>query len=666
MKKWISILFFTFFLFLAGCSEKPLPEDAFHTFITEWNDQKFDKMYDSLASEVKEKISKEEFINRYSTIYEDIQAKNIKVEFNKPKEEVKPNEENEVKFPFSVSMDTIAGPVSFDHTAILQLEGEGDNVKWGVHWNSSFIFKQLKDGDKVKLSHESPVRGQIFDRNGQGLAVNEQVTWIGVVPANMGDQKEEIIQQLSKAIKMSPEAIKKELEQGWVKNNPEQFVPLKGVPSHETLYDGLADIPSVQTMKKTERVYPLGEKAAHLTGFIRQMYEDEAKELSKKGYSSYEFIGSKGLEQVYEDVLHGETGWTLSVKETDEVIASKPKIDGKDVHLTIDRSVQENLYLQLKDVSGTAVAIHPTTGETLAMVSTPAYNPNDYILGFDEGEFEQLKNNQNNPFLAKFNKTFSPGSTLKPLTAAIGLEAGTLDPQKEEVISLDNKWSKDSSWGGYAITRVPSPDTHVNLEDALVRSDNIYFARKALEMGADTFVKGLEKFKFKQKFEFPFPISSSSISNDSLSEDEILLADSSYGQGQIQMSPFHLATSYTMFVNEGKMISPFLQKENGPAKSEQIISPKNATLIHQHLRKVVASIHGTAPEANVSGVTIAGKTGTAELKKAGETSGQENGWFVAYEAEKKNLLIAMMVEDVPKGSHSVTPLVTKVFEQYTP
>ncbi|WP_243292641.1 penicillin-binding transpeptidase domain-containing protein [Bacillus sp. FJAT-47783] len=665
MRKGISILFFTFFLLLSGCSEKPNPEDAFHTFITEWNNQKFDKMYDSLSSEVKEKISKKEFVNRYSSIYEDIQVQNLKVEFHKPEEEVKPNEENEVKLPFSVSMDTVAGPVSFDHEAVLQLEEEGDNERWGVQWNSSFIFKQLKDGDSVKLSHIAPIRGQIFDRNGQGLAVNEQVTWIGVVPAKMGDQKEEIIQQLSKTMKMSSEAIKKELEQGWVKNNPEQFVPLKGVPSHEKLYDGLADIPSVQTMKKTERVYPLSEKAAHLTGFIRQMYEDEAKEYAKKGYSSYEFIGAKGLEQVYEDVLHGETGWTLSVKQSGEVITSKPKVDGKDVHLTIDRNVQEDLYTQLKDVSGTAVAIHPTTGETLAMVSTPAYNPNDYILGFDEGEVEQLKNDQNKPFSAKFNKVFSPGSTLKPLTAAIGLEAGTLDPQKEEVIN-GKTWKKDSSWGGYAVTRVSETDSRVNLEDALVRSDNIYFARKALEMGADTFEKGLEKLKFKEKFDFPFPITPSSISNDSLAENEILLADSSYGQGQIQMSPFHLAMSYTIFVNEGKMISPYLQKEGGPAKSEQMISPKNAALIHQHLRQVVTSPNGTAPEANVSEVAIAGKTGTAELKKAGETSGQENGWFVAYEAEKKNLLIAMMIENVPEGSHSVTPFVTKVFEQYTP
>ncbi|WP_245947498.1 penicillin-binding transpeptidase domain-containing protein [Bacillus taeanensis] len=653
-----------FIFFIAGCSERPSPEDAFDTYVLQWNSQQFDKMYDGLAAEVKEKISKEQFVNRHKSLFKDIQVKNLKVAFEKPEEEVEPNEEGQVAFPFSVSMDTIAGEVSFDHTAVLTLEGEKGAEQWGLNWDSSFIFKQLKDGDEVKLSAIPPVRGQIFDRNGQGLAVNDTVIWVGVVPAKLGDQQEAIIKQISETIKLDQETIKKKLAQGWVQSNPEQFVPLKGVVSEADLYDGLAEILGVLTMKKTERVYPLGEKAAHLTGYIRQMYKEEAEKMTKKGYSSYETIGAAGLEQIYEEILHGETGWVIAVKGSGEEIAKKPKVDGKDLQLTLDTRLQAVIYEQLKEKSGTAVALNPLTGETLAMVSTPAYNPNDYILGFDTGEYEELKNNKHNPFSAKFNKTFSPGSVMKPMTAAIGLEAKTLNPQQEEMI--DGKtWKKDADWGGYKVTRVSAYDSNVNLEDAIVQSDNIYFARKALEMGAETFEKGLKQFKFNEELDFPFPIHVSSISNDSLTKDEVLLADSSYGQGQIQMSPFHLATAYTTFVNEGKMVFPFLLKEDGPAKKEQMISAENAGLLHNMLRKVVQSPNSTAPEAQIEGITIAGKTGTAELKKAGETSGQENGWFVAYEGEKKNLLIAMMVEDVPNGSHSVVPLVANVFEQYS-
>ncbi|WLR42538.1 penicillin-binding transpeptidase domain-containing protein [Bacillus carboniphilus] len=360
-----------------------------------------------------------------------------------------------------------------------------------------------------------------------------------------------------------------------------------------------------------------------------------------------------GLEQVYEEVLHGETGWKILVGE--QAIASKPKVDGEDIYLTLDANLQGNLYDQLKATSGASVAIDPTTGETLAMVSSPAYNPNDYILGFDEGEYDTLKNNPNDPFSAKFNNKYSPGSTLKPLTAAIGLESETLDPEKVEEITGE-KWEK------YNVTRWSDKDSQVDLADALIQSDNIYFARQAVNMGAETFEKGLESFKFNQELDFPFPIATSSIANDSLTET--LLAHSAYGQGQVLMSPFHLVMTYTMFVNEGNMISPYLRKEDGPAKKEQLIKAENAELINSHLRQVVASSNGTAKDAAVEGLAIAGKTGTAELKKTGEEKGQENGWFVAYEEEKKNLLIAMMMEDVKDGSHDTLKPVAEVFRNY--
>ncbi|WLR42537.1 NTF2-like N-terminal transpeptidase domain-containing protein [Bacillus carboniphilus] len=292
-RSWLVVVVGLLLFALSGCSEEPKPEEAFESYISQWNEQEFEKMYEQLSTESKENISKDDFVERYDTIYEDIEVNNLKVDFTKPEEEVTPDDEGIVELPFSVSMDTIAGPISFDHKATLQLEGEEDNQDWTINWDTSFIFKQLKEGDEVTLKSDVPTRGQLFDRDANGLAINGKVRWIGVVPEQMGEEEQLILEELSEVINISQDDIREKLQQGWVKNDPTQFVPIKGVIGE--VDPRLEEIASVMTMEKTERVYPLGEKAAHVTGYIRQMYEEEAEEFTKKGYSSYEYIGAARL-----------------------------------------------------------------------------------------------------------------------------------------------------------------------------------------------------------------------------------------------------------------------------------------------------------------------------------------------------------------------------------
>ena len=129
------------------------------------------------------------------------------------------------------------------------------------------------------------------------------------------------------------------------------------------------------------RYYPYGEKAAHLTGYIRPITEEELKQ-NKEGYSEHSLLGIVGLEHIYEKELRGEIGWTISIPESGATVASKDAKDGKDIHTTIDIKKQEELYSQLKDDSGAAVALEPQTGETLALVSAPSYDPNGFLFGW--------------------------------------------------------------------------------------------------------------------------------------------------------------------------------------------------------------------------------------------------------------------------------------------
>lgn len=310
----------------------------------------------------------------------------------------------------------------------------------------------------------------------------------------------------------------------------------------------------------------------------------------------------------------------------------------------------------------------PITGETLALVSSPSYNPNEFIYGLSSSQYAALSDNPQKPLMARFNKTYSPGSSLKPIIASIGLEAGKLDPGEEKQIT-GLTWKKDSSWGNYSITRVSDKDSNVNLRDALIYSDNIYFAQLALDIGADGIVNGLKKFGFDEEIDFTFPIAASSISNENLSNEQ-LLADSGYGQGEILMSPFHLTAAYTTFVNNGNMIKPYLEvskERKATFWKENLSTKQNNDLLLSNLKDVVNDPNGTAYKPKVDGIQLAGKTGTAELKQSKEDqTGKENGWFVAVNTNNPELLVTMMIEDVKEkgGSHFVVPKVKEVFKQY--
>ncbi|MGF7536018.1 penicillin-binding transpeptidase domain-containing protein [Bacillus mexicanus] len=665
LKKCILLVFLCIGLIgLIGCSKTDSPEDRMEAFVKQWNDQQFDDMYQSLTKDVKKEISKKDFVNRYKAIYEQAGVKNLKVTAGKVDEDDKDNEKMK-HIPYKVSMDTNAGKVSFKNTAVLKKEKTDDEESWNIDWDPSFIFKQLSDDKTVQIMSIEPKRGQIYDKNGKGLAVNTDVPEIGIIPGELGNKKEKIMKDLAKKLDITEDDIKKKLDQGWVKDD--SFVPVKMVkPDQQNVVSEATSLQGVTRTNVSSRYYPYGEKSAHLTGYVRAITAEELKKKKDGTYSDTSKIGIAGLENVYEDKLRGTTGWKIYVPQTGEVIAEKKAKDGEDLHLTIDIKTQTKLYDELKDDSGTAVALQPKTGETLALVSAPSYDPNGFIFGWDDKEWKKLNEDKNNPFSAKFNKTYAPGSTIKPIAAAIGIKNGTLKADEKKTIK-GKKWQKDSSWGGYSVTRVSESLQQVNLENALITSDNIYFAQNALDMGADTFTKGMKTFGFSEDIPYEFPIQQSSIANGKLDSD-ILLADTGYGQGQMQMSPLHLAAAYTPFVDNGDLVKPTLIKKDSQTADvwhKQVVTKEGAADITKGLKGVVEDERGSAYQPVVNGITVAGKTGTAELKTSqDDKDGAENGWFVGYDYKNKDLLIAMMIQNVQDhgGSHYVVEKAKKQFQ----
>ncbi|MCA1055273.1 penicillin-binding transpeptidase domain-containing protein [Rossellomorea aquimaris] len=650
--------------FIAGCQEKVQPDDRLKEYVGLWNEKKFDKMYNVyLSSSAKETYQKDDIVKRTNDIYEDLGVKGLKIQFEKTEEDKEWDKETEAQFPVTISMNTMAGEISYEETITLQKEEKDDEENWYIDWQPVFILPEMEQGDKVGIDSIAAKRGEIYDRNENPMAINGEAFQIGILPKEFNESD---LEKLSSLVEMSPEAIQKELNQSWVK--PEYFVPIKKLPITERpLALDIIELPGLYSKRVEARQYPYGEATSHITGYLGKINAEKLEKLKDKGYTAQSLLGIGGAEDVYEEKLRGQSGQRiyLTKESGEEVTVAEKKVEnGQNITLTIDAEMQRKIYEQMKDEVGTAAAVDPKTGETLALISVPAYNPNEFALGMTGNKFDEIYNDPDQPLRNRFNKTYSPGSAMKGITASVGLKSGKLDPAKTFEIK-EKRWQKDKSWGGYEVVRVFDNDSVVDLESGLKYSDNIYFARVGLEMGAETFIEGLKNFGFGEEIPMSYPIGKSQISNKGTISNEIQLADSAFGQGEVLMSVVHLASAYGGIINDGTMMKPVLLKdeEQGVWKKD-LLSPEQSALMRTDLRKVVSE--GIAGKAQVPGREIAGKTGTAEIKSEQGTTGKENGWFVSYDQKNPEFVLAMMLEGVEErgGSTHTVQMAQKFYSSY--
>ena len=631
----------------------------------------YDKMYGMLDEESKANISKKDFVTRNQKIYEGIEAKNVKISVKDAKKT-----DGGEKVSYLTSMDSVAGKIEFENQAMCTRDSYFDEFK--LSWDDSLIFPDMKGTDKVSVSTSQAVRGQILDRNGNMLAGPGTAPSVGLVPGKMSENKEADIAQLAGLLGMTEEEINSRLSAAWV--TPDSFVPLKTLNSQQSqeLTEQLLTIAGVLINDTEVRTYPLGEKAAHLIGYVQSVTAEDLEEHKGEGYTSSSVIGKSGIEGLYEKELKGENGVKISIMTEDgvekNVVASVDKQDGENIRLTIDSDLQGLVYDQFREDKSCSVAMNPFTGEVLALVSTPAYDDNEFILGMSGERWDQLNNDENKPLYNRFRQVWCPGSSFKPITAGIGLTTGTINPE-EDYGSEGLSWQKDESWGDYHVTTLHEYSP-VNLENALIYSDNIYFAKAALNIGADNLMKSLKLLGFGQELPFEIKMSQSQYANDGGTIDsEIQLADSGYGQGQILINPLHLATLYTSILNDGNVIRPYLTYSETP-KSEvwisQAFSSDAASRVKTALEKVVNTPEGTGYGAHREDIALAGKTGTAEIKAdQNDTTGTELGWFGVFTedaAAQKPVLLMSMVEDVKDrgGSGYVVDKSAAILQGYLP
>lgn len=648
---------------------KNKPENVLQTFASYINDKKYEDMYSLLSSKSKANISEEDFIKRNKNIYEGIEAKNFSVDIQSIE-----NENKLAKVTYKNSMDTMSGHVDFVNTVTLELNEEKE---YKIDWTSNLIFLELNTEDKVRVKTIEAKRGSILDRNGEYLATNGVASQIGLVPGKMSDNKEENIEKIAELLNMTSAGINSELSASYVK--ADTFVPLKTVGKNEMeLKNKLLEIKGIKIIDTDERIYPQGVSTSQLVGYIQPINSEELKEKAKEGYTSSSKIGKYGLERAYESTLRAVNGSEIYIEDANgnkkTSIAKQEQKDGQDVKLTIDSKLQQTVYEQFKDDKSAVVVMNPKTGEVLALASCPSFDSNDFSLGMTTADYKNLTENPDNLLYNRYLATYAPGSSFKPVIGAIGLTTGAFSAD-DDFGRSGTKWQNDSSWGDFYITTLSTYSGPANLKNALIHSDNIYFAKAALKIGGKNLINSLKNIGFGQQIEFPQTISKSSYSNSESFTNETQLANSGYGQGEVLVNPINMAMMYSAFVNEGNMIMPYLEyKENASSQTakyykENAFSKEAANEVRDDLIQVVENPSGTAHSAKIEGKTIAGKTGTAEIKQSkDDTEGTEIGWFNAFnvgESDANSLLIVSMVENVKGkgGSHYLLPKVRAIFAQ---
>ena len=635
-KKWIIgisacvlLMVSVFFVFNQGKSNEQVVTEYFELL----KKKNYKQMYQMLNSKTVYTPTQKYFVEKYKEFYEEIDAKNI---------QIKILDEQDNVIEYLIYIDTLAGRITYRNKVGVKNEQ--------IQFNKELIMDGYTDGCKIKITTYNPEkRGRILDRNGKVLAEDGKGYSVGLVKGKLNGENDYV--QIAQYLETDVETLQKKMSASRI--NDDSFVPIKTV-SEATKNDltnkNILGINGVKISTVSIRTYPYDKVASHIVGYVQNVNAEDLKKHKNEGYNSISVIGRSGIEAAYEEKLRGITSGKIDlVDKNDKVIKElchkEVKMSPQDIILTIDIDLQQSLYNEYQNDKSASVALNPKTGEVLALVSTPSYSNNDFVLGLSTDKWNALNNDVNQPLMSRYKQTYTPGSSMKPITAAIGLETKAIDPDKD--LGAKDKWQKDSSWGNYYVTTLHAPSPN-DLKNAITYSDNVYFARSALNIGKDNLFKYYKNLKIGEKIPFELALNKSQYINKNQKVSDQLIADSGYGQGQILINPLQLASIYSAFVNNGSIYQPHIVQGQTKTWIKNVFSKETTKTIKEALINAIADKNGTGHAIYHDHVVLAGKKGTAEIKQSqSDTTGTELGWFTVMTIdEKQPILMTTVVEDV--------------------
>lgn len=650
----------------------PSPYGAMEGYLKAWEQARYGEMYDMLSTDAQAGITRERFVQRYQGITEGSTIVSVKTSFTRDDQAARSGLSEEL--PFSVVMATSrVGEIREENRMPMVLEGD----RWKVAWQPSLIFKELGKDDRILFEPDDPVRGSILDRKGRPLAVTGKVVSIGVVPGQVEDEAK-LLSTLEQQLKIAPARVKSAMQSA----QPDWFVPLKELSSAEAepLRPNLEGIPGVLLRDKTARVYPNGQVAAHVVGYISRVTADDLKTLAAKGYGEDDFVGRAGIEASVEAVLAGEKGGKLSsftpAGKPGKLIAQKASNRGQDVQLALDLDIQKLAEDSLGAQVGSAVVLDVKDNSVLALASYPRFDPNQFVIGFSEADWKKLNEDPNHPFENRpAGNSYPIGSVMKVITLSAGLEKGGFTPA--------NEFDCKGSWQVPGTSQImgdwlPGGHGHLSLLQGLVESCNIVFYEVGKKLDSldptilPTFARG---FGFGQPTGLnglpearglvPDPAWKKAERNDDwYLGDTVNLA---IGQGFFLASPLQVANAYAAVARGGNLLSPVLVSKQGDQafqaqpKGTLPVPPATLETIRAQMKKVTADPKGTAysPFRGVK-TPVAAKTGAAESEGA-----DSHAWFAAFApADAPQIALVVMVEEKGLGAQVAGPVARKIVDGF--
>ena len=487
-------------------------------------------------------------------------------------------------------------------------------------------FLQKQGASRYERTLELPAtRGKIFDRNGLVLASSLPVKAVWAIPEDVKANSPEKLRELARLLEMPQAELMKKLD------SDRTFVYLKRQVEMDTIAKiEKLEIDGIDTRKEYKRYYPQGEVMAHMVGF-----------------TNVEDIGQEGIELAGQKSLVGQTGSRRVIKDrlgriVEDVGMSREPHDGKDITLSVDSKLQYIAYQSVKDAvakfhakAGAAVVLDVHTGEVLALTNWPTYNPNDrsHLTG------EQLRNRV-------ITDTFEPGSTLKPFTVSLALDKGLVRPT-----TMFDTGNGRYATGGHVI-RDTHPHGVISVSEIIQKSSNIGTTKISELLSAQEMWEMFTKVGFGQAPRFGFPGAAAGRVRPYKSWPIVAKANMSFGQG-ISMSLLQLARGWLIFARDGDIIPLSFRKVTEPPVGQQIISARTAAQIRTMVESVV-SPEGTAPQAQIAGYRVGGKTGTAQKVVNGRYSQTHYVGSFAGIVPMSNprFVIAVMIDD-PEGAGHV-------------
>lgn len=392
------------------------------------------------------------------------------------------------------------------------------------------------------------------------------------------------------------------------------------------------------------RVYPQAAIASSCVGYVRAATAEEIVGGQVKAVPIGTEVGRSGFEKAYQDRLAATSGLKVYLSDAkDQIIFQSEPKDGEDITTTLDLEVQKIAADKVSGEFSAVVMVEPSSGQVLAMAEGSSYDPTRWLdANMPAEEYATNVESGTVPTNGLFADRFTPGSTQKLSTTYIGLKNGTLTPESGYEIYGED-WAPPGGWGSYKVHRVVPYNGWVDLKSALVYSDNIFFARTALDMGYDAFNNGMKSLGYGGKVPGAYPVQTSQITEEGVIADghETGLADSAYGQYQVQISPLQQTLIYASLQNGGKIMKPcYLMDEKPEVWIDGVATQEHIDFINDALRDAVLVQH---PLADVDGAKISAKTGTAEVGPDGSTN---LGWMCGSDLANPNWTMCVMVNYV--------------------